>query len=286
MGIPGMEVLGPAILAGAIAQVGRPSHQHVEYARSLLARIPSRLRDAVQTVNGAHAVVLATLVDEDQKSRVAQMKYLGDRDPDLRDDVVNYAPMIAKAGDETRLTLIDLAMPTLRHMNQDEYERLKADVGYLSQTDRVIEPFEWVLGRILKHYLQPKFEKKEKARVSIHDISRVRTEMSQLLTQLARTGQAGDIAQSEAFDAGAKVLGDGQVAILPAEACTLPALDAAVDKLATLVAAGKKKVLEACAATIAADGSVTVHEGELLRGIADVLDCPMPPLLPGMAVAT
>ncbi|MHC4407721.1 MAG: M48 family metallopeptidase [Planctomycetota bacterium] len=278
------DMIGAAILAGAISQVGRPSRDHLEYSRTLLQGIPTLLKDAVHTVKGAHAVVLATLIDEDRDSRVAQMKFLEGRSAALRDDVVNYAPMVAKAGPAARLTLIDLAMPTLRHMNQAEYEELRDDSAFLSQTDRIIDPFEWVLGRILKHYLLPKFENKQKPRVAIYDVSGVRTEMSQLLTQLARTGQAGDVAQTEAFEAGAKALGDVRVAILPAEACTLPALDTAVDKIATLAASEKKKVLEACSATIAADGQVTIHEGELLRGIADVLDCPMPPLLPGMAV--
>jgi len=277
-------MLGAAILGAGIAQVGRPTQDHLDYARSLLERIGKPLKDAVQTVKGAHAVVLATLVDEARESRVQQMKYLEGRDADLRDDVVNYAPLVARAGAEARLTLIDLAVPTLRHMNGEEYAALKKDCDYLAATDKVIEPFEWVLGRILQHYLQPKFEQKKKPRVSIYDVSGVRTEMSQLLTQLARTGQAGETAQQEAFDAGAKALGDTRVAMLPPEACTLEALDKAVDGLTSLAAPEKRKVLEACAATIAADGSVTIHEGELLRGIADVLDCPMPPLLPGMSV--
>ena len=38
--------------------------------------------------------------------------------------------------------------------------------------------------------------------------------------------------------------------------------------------------LDACAGCIAADGRATVEEGELLRAVADSLDCPMPPLLP------
>ena len=41
----------------------------------------------------------------------------------------------------------------------------------------------------------------------------------------------------------------------------------------------KKQVIEACASAIASDGMVTTGEGELLRAIADSLDCPMPPLL-------
>ncbi|MEM8883227.1 MAG: M48 family metallopeptidase [Planctomycetota bacterium] len=277
-----LDILAPAILAGAVNQVGRPSRDHLAYAQELLARIPTMLKDAVQTVQGAHAVVLATLIDQDQESRVAQMAYLGHRKPELRDDVVNFAGPVHQAGPAARLTLIDLAVPTLRHMNESEYRALKEDVEYLSKTDRVIEPFEWVLGRILRHYLEPRFEKKPRRRVQIYDVAGVRGEMSQLLTQLARTGQAQDEEQEAAFAAGAAALGDTRVTMLPPEACTLSSLDEAVDRLATLAAPEKKKVLDACAATIAADGRVTVLEGELLRGIADVLECPMPPLLPGM----
>jgi hypothetical protein len=47
----------------------------------------------------------------------------------------------------------------------------------------------------------------------------------------------------------------------------------------------KKRVLDACAVCIAVDGTVTVEEGELLRAVADALDCPMPPLL-GTAPST
>jgi len=42
----------------------------------------------------------------------------------------------------------------------------------------------------------------------------------------------------------------------------------------------KKNVLEACALTVAADGVITELEAEMLRAIADTLDCPMPPFIP------
>jgi tellurite resistance protein len=38
-------------------------------------------------------------------------------------------------------------------------------------------------------------------------------------------------------------------------------------------------VVEAIAATVAHDGVITPTEAELLRGVADALGCPMPPLL-------
>ena len=59
----------------------------------------------------------------------------------------------------------------------------------------------------------------------------------------------------------------------------LRAVDAALEVLATAAPPLKKQILEACAACICVDGSVTVEEGELLRAVSDCLGCPMPPLL-------
>ncbi|HWM26388.1 MAG TPA: hypothetical protein VNP98_16350 [Chthoniobacterales bacterium] len=39
-----------------------------------------------------------------------------------------------------------------------------------------------------------------------------------------------------------------------------------------------------CAETVAADGIIQGREAELLRAIADSLDCPIPPLLPAPSV--
>jgi hypothetical protein len=51
-----------------------------------------------------------------------------------------------------------------------------------------------------------------------------------------------------------------------------------------LVPQGKKRLLEAATACVVADRRVTVAEAELLRAIADSLDCPVPPFLPGQEV--
>ncbi|MBW3598424.1 MAG: hypothetical protein KY475_14270, partial [Planctomycetes bacterium] len=58
----------------------------------------------------------------------------------------------------------------------------------------------------------------------------------------------------------------------------LRAVDEALNKLASASPQIKKRVLAAATACVAADGQVTVNEGELLRAIADSLDCPIPPL--------
>jgi hypothetical protein len=56
-------------------------------------------------------------------------------------------------------------------------------------------------------------------------------------------------------------------------------VDSALDQLAQASPSVKRNVLLACAQTVAADGQVLYREAELLRAIADTLDCPVPPFV-------
>jgi len=56
-------------------------------------------------------------------------------------------------------------------------------------------------------------------------------------------------------------------------------VDNALNRLNQAVPQIKKAVLNACAQVVAADGVIQEMEAELLRAIADALDCPMPPFL-------
>jgi uncharacterized tellurite resistance protein B-like protein len=56
-------------------------------------------------------------------------------------------------------------------------------------------------------------------------------------------------------------------------------VDAALNRLCQAAPQIKKSLLGACALTVAADGVIQETEAELLRAIADTLDCPMPPFL-------
>ena len=61
--------------------------------------------------------------------------------------------------------------------------------------------------------------------------------------------------------------------------CDLSHVDVALARLSQAVPQIKKNLLNACAQTVAADGVIQEGEAELLRAIADTLDCPMPPFV-------
>jgi len=66
----------------------------------------------------------------------------------------------------------------------------------------------------------------------------------------------------------------------PADA-SLQALDDALNMLAQASPPVKRRIIDACAHCVAADGIVQLEEAELLRAVAAVLDCPLPPLVNG-----
>ena len=67
--------------------------------------------------------------------------------------------------------------------------------------------------------------------------------------------------------------------MLPRENCGVEPLDAALNRLALAVPIIKKNLIEAAARVVGADGVILEAEAELLRAIADTLDCPMPPFI-------
>ena len=86
----------------------------------------------------------------------------------------------------------------------------------------------------------------------------------------------------KAFATGAPYLrapDDGDLALLPREQCGVDQIDAALNRLALAVPTIKKNLIEACVHTVGADGVMTESEAELLRAVADTLDCPIPPFV-------
>jgi hypothetical protein len=109
-----------------------------------------------------------------------------------------------------------------------------------------------------------------------------------LLSATAYAGQEDSTELSAAFAKGAESLGQAahcEIPLLPPDECDLSNIDAALERLSQAVPQIKKNLLGACAQTVAADGVIQQGEAELLRAIADALDCPIPPFVQPEEVA-
>jgi len=105
-----------------------------------------------------------------------------------------------------------------------------------------------------------------------------------LLSALANVGSHDAAEIQKAFATGMPYLrapDATDLMLLPGEQCGVNQIDAALNRLMQASPLIKKNLLEACIHTIGADGVILEAEAELLRAIADTLDCPMPPFVAG-----
>src|SRR6267143_1330898 len=280
--VPGAR--GIAVQSRAmIASVGALSDQHIDYAQSLLARIPQRLRDSIREPWVARAVVLALLLDANPATRAAQLNaLLALGDPQLADHVSRASAALRTAPEEARLPILDLALPALRRLSSAQYSELRVAVDRLIRADSRIGLFEYTLQCVLLRHLAAHFEPKRPESAAGPQIQ-VGDALSVLLSMLAHAGAADPAEAARAFEAARAQLSGGRFlpTLLPREKLDVRALDRALGRLRDTAPRLRGEILGACVAAVATDGKVTIAEGELLRAVSDSLGCPMPPLLPG-----
>jgi len=278
----GLAAGAPA--ASAFEQIGAPTPAHLDYARQLIARIPPAVTEAAHSAYGARAVVYGLLLDAgvDADVRGAQLARLRDRaDAGVARETERLRPLLATLGPELRLPLIDLAVPALRELTEDQYRVFRANVDALAEADGRIQLFEWTLRRILAHHVGSEFARSAPARVRFSALSAVEDACAVVLSLLAHAGGRGEAAAEAAFAVAARELPEISPAFRPAGRCHLGDFDEALAQLSSSAPLLQERVLHAAAVCVAADRAVNVAEAELIRAAADTLGCPIPPLLPG-----
>jgi hypothetical protein len=177
--------------------------------------------------------------------------------------------------------MVNLAIGPLRQLSREQFTQFSKTLQWLIQSDGKMELFEFVLQKIILRHLAPQFGDVRPPVVQFYTIKPLVPDCVVVLSTLAHVsgGDAGEIA--EAFAQGVPYLRapDGGLALLPRDQCGLTQIDAALNRLAQAVPQIKKNLIDACVHIVGADGVIQESEAELLRAIADTLDCPMPPFL-------
>jgi len=268
-----------------VERVGIVDTKHIEYARQILSELPEALTEAAHEPLGAQAVVFGLLLDREPARREGQLQILEEAVETLiHQETVRVLPLVDQASEVARLPLLDLVMPALRRLSEEQYRDFYAAVRRLVTSDEQIGLFEYALQQVLVRHLRAHFEKKAQPLVKYKSMHPVREHCSVVLSALAYHG--GVDGAILAFQQGAQALGKtgkGLALEMPAH-CELRDVDRALRELALLAPELKKQVVEACAATITYDRMITDGEAELLRAISASLECPMPPFVPGMEI--
>lgn len=278
----------PPMRAGFGAQsvlpnTGNPTTAHLRYAEDLRNAIPDSLKLAARETLGASTLVYALLLSDDETVRRKQFDELARATfTGVCQETQRIFPEVQPIATQTKLPLVDLALPGLRQMSPSQFQQFRAAVQTLVESDGEIDLFEYVLQKIVLRHLEPQFVQARKPLIQYYALKPLAPDCGRVLSALAHVGQ-DDLTKAEAaFRQGAQFLSYAAQAEIPfvnAEQCDLSRVDEALNRLTQAAPQIKKNLLNACAQTVAADGVIQEMEAEMIRAIADTLDCPMPPML-------
>jgi len=256
-----------------LRDIGRPSPMHVALAAGTLAALPDELQSASRELHSARSLVFALLLSDDEPTRQRQLDQL---DPATRTETFRLFARRRTAQSDPRLSLIDLAIPTLRGLSPEQYRVFREEVSRLVAADGQIDVFEFALQKTLTRHLDLFFTSQTGPTIRYRNVSEVSQPARVVLSALAAVGCTDPNAVRLAFDSGARQIG---AATLDFDAeWDLTKLNAALDSLAGASPDVKRNVLNAGIHTVERDGRVLPAEAELLRAVADTIDCPLPPL--------
>lgn len=289
---PPLPIVRPPPLPGAptivaqqavIADIGQPRTEHLQYSIDLHQAVPPSIQTAAHDPLGAHALICAFLLADDAAVREKQLEELGRATSEaVRQETIRIWPDVQDIPPHARIPLVDLALPALRRLSPGQFEQFRGAVNKLIGSDSETDLFEFMLQKIVMRHLDTRFYPERRPVTQFYDLRPLVRDAGVLLSATAYAG-ADDATQAHAaFAKGAESLGQiarTEIPWLPPTECDLTHLDAALDRFAQSVPQIKKNVLTACAETVAFDALIQPREAELLRAIADALDCPIPPFL-------
>ncbi len=256
--------------------IGGASAASLEQARALIDSIPADLRNLAHEAFGARALVYGLLLSAAPDSRSQQQSALeASADPGVLAELSRWMPMVDGLEEVSRLPLLDLCLPALRMLSDQQYQRFRENVNVLIESDQQLDLFEYMVKKVLEKHLDAHFHPVKRTVVSYYSIKGLREEGIILISALARLGGKDDESREVAFAQGMRVLGLDGARLQPLSRANLKAIHDSLVKFEQASPILKKRLIEAGAHTVASDGFVDAKELQLLRAVADDLDCPL-----------
>ena len=267
-------------VGGRLAESLLPGQPRVAEAVALLAGLPDFSKSACRELHGACALVYSLLLSDDPVMQEHQLALVR-ADDAMRGEILLHFARRAELNSAQRIGLVDIAIPTLRHLSGEQYAVFRENVKKLVEADGEIQLFEYTLQKILVRHLDLYFTNATGATVRYKSLIPLLPETGVLLSALATMDPGSASQRDAAFRSGVSELLVKPAAfpLARTDAIDLQAFDGALDKIALAAPDVKRTVLTACGAVVMHDGEVNDGQVEFLRAISDTLDCPVPPFV-------
>jgi len=274
------------------ALVGTLDADKIGFAARLIEALPDWLRDQVRGRDGAAAMLIALLLAPKADVRDQQLAALRALGQDRLADAAQLTEARLSAERDPiaaafRLPVLDLALPALKEGDAQARKQLITALEAVIHADRRVTLHELVVLTLMRHQLE---NAAAPIKIRTRALKDLRAEVTALLWLLCLAGRpSGPDAEDKlegAFRAG---LSEMTLEASPSPRDSTPSLEAVqqgLDRLRALAPLAKARLVQGLFAAASYDGTLRVAEVELLRLTGAVLDCPLPPLVTEIDLAT
>lgn len=283
-GVPD-EAMGFAGASGGISvdpdkvinQIGNPEPQQVQLAQQIIAAIPEVFADAAHDPYTARALIYLFLLNKDPDARTKQLVHLQEAaDLGVYDSLTGLILSEPELKTGMKLPLLEMAYPSLRQLSYEQYKLFLGNMDVLIRADGRVGLSEWAVQKMIKKHLQEVFESRHSS-VEHNQLEDVQEACETLISLLAQCDRQSGVPAEASFNAGKKLL-ELPISLRGKKDLNFTSMNTAIDTLASLHPLRKPKLIKACIAAVSEDGVISEIELELLRTVADCLECPMPPI--------
>lgn len=271
-----VSLITTAAIIKAISATAVPTSDHVQYAKKLISEIPEPLLVASRDPFGAYALVLGLLMNRQLlTSMSAQDKALEGVDREIRQQFRQLLASLISFDIKYRLPLIELAILSLKDLSPQQLKKFSQHMINIIKHDGRVEVWEWAL-----HYwiINLSLGKPTIPKSKYSDFSRLKPESNILLSAVVYTNDPGLEVSKQIYDDAKAALGI-PFEMVSKDEITSDSLIKAIGKMRELRPLIKPNLLKALCLVAQHDGVLEAKEVELIRTVAEGIDCPMPPVL-------
>ncbi len=259
------------------AMVGQPSAAHYERAQRIHVQLPEVVRQSLQTGDGAKAVIYGLIIANQAASydAVALQQLAASENAELRQQTTFLLPTLRAMNSSLNLPCLDLAIPALRALSSISKRQFLLTLESLVHIDGALSLREYLaLSLLRKHLADDTYAFRP---VRYRNYRAVAQPLNAVFSMLCLAAADNAAARTALHARLLASFGISNLPMLPPSALSTASLHAALTDLADLAPLLKKPVLDTCLDAVRYDGRVAVGELELVRAIAEALDCPVPP---------
>ncbi|PID43112.1 MAG: peptidase M48 [Proteobacteria bacterium] len=261
-----------------IKTVGTASEDNLDHAKKLLARVPDDVRQALRTLDGA-TYCIESLILAGQKGKTGEIPAPHRENPTIR-PLLTWMKTLPR---ELQFPVIELCLPVLKSQPRSFRLKFLQTLTGHARSDGKISLFEFLLLTFLDRHIG----KKSSAPVTTRyrSLSAVQAELVILVRVLVQASSSDSNERKRLFcQAGNTLWNNRGISnsdlFTGMEHISIQEFNRAINRIKQLSPLLKQPVLETCTDIVMADRKVTSREYEVLRVLADSLDCPLPPLTP------